>query len=146
MARPTIRIGEDEPVIATLLTQVLKTGRYQVLDVRTGTDALAPGRLQQGEIALSGQPDRPGPDAAHRLGELRSQGRTSFTSGCSLDGWAERRLLPPKIFRDENTIYIPKPFPPKGPLDLVDSIFSMQTKVATAGIDWEGAARVRAAH
>jgi len=69
MAWPTVSIVEDERLTVSLPTRVLKAGRYEVLNARTGTDALALGRLQQGEIARLGQPDRPGPDAAHRLAE-----------------------------------------------------------------------------
>jgi two-component system, cell cycle sensor histidine kinase and response regulator CckA len=150
MASPTILFVEDERLIATLLTRVLKAGGYEVLNARNGTEALALGRLHQGEIALLlcdiGLPDLPGADVALRLGELCPQVRTLFTSGYSLDVLAERRLLPPEILKDGNTFYIPKPFLPKELLDLVDSIFSIQTKVATAGIDRKGAARVSAAY
>ena len=150
MASPTILIVEDEGFVATLLTRVLKAGGYEVLDARTGAEALALGRLHRGEIALLlcdiGLPDLSGPDVVLRLGEFCPRVRTLFTSGYPLDILAERRLLPPEILQDENTFYIPKPFLPKELLGLVNSIFSMQTEVATARTAREGAARVSAAH
>jgi len=150
MVPPTILVVEDERFITTLLTRVLEAEGYEVLNARTGTEALAIARLHPGEIALLlcdvGLPDLPGRDVALRLGELCPQVRTLFTSGYTLDVLAERRLLPPEILQDEYTFYIQKPFLPKELLRLVDSILSMQTKVATAGIGWEGAARVSAAH
>ena len=150
MASPTILIVEDEWLIAALLARVLKHGGYEVLVARNGTEALALGRLHQGEIALLlcdiGLPDLPGPDVALRLREFCPQVRTLFSSGYPLDVLAERRLLSPETLQDESVFYIPKPFLPKELLGLVDSIFSVQIKMAFAGIDREGASGVRAAH
>jgi CheY-like chemotaxis protein len=150
MASQTILLVEDERFITTLLTRVLKDGGYEVLSAGTGTEALALGRLHRGEIALLlcdiGLPDLPGPEVALRLGELCPQVRALFTSGYPLETLADRRLLPPETLQGENTFYIPKPFLPRELLGLVDSIFSEQTKVAIAGTDRKGDARVSAAH
>jgi DNA-binding response OmpR family regulator len=149
MASPIILVVEDDPLIATLLPQVLANAGYRVLSAQNGTEALSLGRIHRGEITLLlcdvALEDRCGPSVARQLEEFSPRMSTIFTSGYPLDILAERHLLTPEILEAERTWYLPKPFRPKQLLQLVGSVLSRPQAVAAAGLKQHGVAHGHAA-
>lgn len=150
MASPITLIVEDDRLIATLLKEVLQAEGHQVLSSENAAEAMALGRLHQREIALLlcdvVLKDGTGPDVALRIKELCPGIRTLFISGYPLDALAERDLLTAETLRNENALYIQKPFRIAELLRLVESVFAGQTKGTTSGVGTTGALRVSSAH
>ncbi len=149
MGSPTVLIVEDDRPIATLLGRVLQTGGYEVLEARSGTEAICLGQLHRQEIDLLlcdiMLEDQAGRDVALRVGELCPRIKTLFTSGYSLEVLIERGLLPAEIVQDENTAYIQKPFRPNDLLHAVNDLVPSRTQMATSGFQRAGGAHVSAA-
>jgi two-component system, cell cycle sensor histidine kinase and response regulator CckA len=150
MASPIILMVEDERLIATLLTLVLRGADYEVLHAQSGAEALSLGQSDQRKMDLLlcdvVLQDGPGPDVARRMAQFYPGLRTVYISGYPLDVLAERGLLTPEMLRSENAFYIQKPFRPKELLELVGRILPKQLDSATCGTQQAGVSHATAAY
>ena len=85
----TILLVEDDDEVRTLTTRVLERAGYHVIGARSGAEAIDHSRQRKGPIHLMlsdiEMPGMSGPDLAKRIEAERSEMRTLFMSGHSLD-------------------------------------------------------------
>jgi two-component system, cell cycle sensor histidine kinase and response regulator CckA len=105
----TVLLVEDEELVRLMLVEVLKSGGYNVLNARHGTDALALAGQYQDAIHLlvtdMTMPGFSGLELARRLGEKRPSMRVLFISGYTDQGASQWKLNQPVEF-------LQKPFHP----------------------------------
>jgi two-component system, cell cycle sensor histidine kinase and response regulator CckA len=106
----TVLLVEDEPVVRTLVQEILQECGYRVLRASSGAEALRlneetlePIQLLITDVVM---PEMSGPDLASRLGTLRPMMRVLYMSGYTDDEVLTRKGLP------ENSAFIQKPFTP----------------------------------
>jgi PAS domain S-box-containing protein len=108
----TVLVVEDQDQVRALALMVLKTHGYQLLDAKTGADALSIAKTHSGPIDLLltdvVMPGMNGLELSDRLRELRPSLRVLFMSGYS-DNPAMNRSSP-----GARVDFIPKPFTADG--------------------------------
>ncbi len=104
----TILLVEDEDVVRGLTRRILSEAGYNVLDARSGEEAIQLGRDYQGPIDLLltdvVMPEISGREVAERLQELRPEARVLFMSGYTDEAIVRHGVL------DANVEFIQKPF------------------------------------
>lgn len=104
----TILVVEDEDIVRGLTRKILSEGGYNVLDARSGDEAIRLCRDYSGPIDLLltdvVMPETSGKEVAERLHELRPSARVLFMSGYTDEAIVRHGVL------DANVEFIQKPF------------------------------------
>jgi len=116
----TILLVEDEESVRTLVSKVIRSLGYTVLEGRHGEEALAVAREHDGAIHLLLTdvvlPGMSGPELAKRLAPERHEMKVLFMSGYTDDAILHHGV------RDANAAYLQKPFSPEALASKVRSL------------------------
>ena len=110
-AGEAILLAEDEPVIRSLLVEILERAGYRVLTTGGGPEALSVAASHRGEIRLLVtdvvMPGMDGRELAEELAAALPGVRVLFISGYATDEVSRRGVLP------VDTPFLRKPFSPR---------------------------------
>jgi PAS domain S-box-containing protein len=108
----TVLLVEDEDMVRTLSSQILKEQGYTVLEARHGKEALAISEKDLAEVQLTVtdvvMPEMDGRDLARRLLVRKPNMKVLYVSGYTEKAIVRNGLLEP------DTLFLEKPFSPEG--------------------------------
>jgi CheY-like chemotaxis protein len=120
LARPTVLVCDDEPVLRMLVRATLDQGNYTVIEACDGDEALARTRSHRPDLILLDMmmPGRSGSDV---LAELRADPATAETPVIMLTARAQAADREAMNAAGANH-YLTKPFSPVGLAALVEAV------------------------
>ena len=127
----TVLLAEDEDVLRTLVSVILRQNGYHVIEARDGADALEQARQFSGAIHLLVtdvvMPILNGRQLVERLVQLRPALKVLYISGYTDDAIVRHGILDPEV------AFLPKPFNPASLVHKVREVLDREVRATGEG-------------